>query len=447
MNVMIDELAVALERYWSSINRETGPDFVAHLIRFLATLREDARTRGILEDLAREERASAAQLVVSRQIAERSLRDLIATMDRDHEGILRSEGRNVSADLLAHLDDHSRVRDPLRYVILVVRESVKTFFERVCQRVEAHIVADADKELDAALEGDVDASHALRNRINSIDAAYSYSQRARRLDEVSAPGAALAQLEHDLQELHPGPERLPRAREHDGTLNHLRNYYFERQPALMDDAGAIAQSIPLRNRATTVFEEIRRRLGLERSVLSLVNRYRQRVEWYEAHRLRQLALAEVGPGQIEERLTATLAMYLFDHGLNPLTKPMIGPAQPDVLGTDEHFSFYVEAKQHLGDARSYLVQGFNQMWDMFDRVRGTRQEVREAFYVVFRRGGPRYQFPDRVPNEGRLVYPVVINIAEMSESGVHAPTPIRIHESELLPTRAQVVVRPGVDEK
>jgi hypothetical protein len=357
-------------------------------------------------------------------------------MENEQGGVLTTDGRNVSVDVLAYLDRKVATREPLRGVINQMRSSASVFFDRVYQRVKTNI--EAGEEPEADLRRAVDTGRELQDRVNRIDAAYSHAQRARRLDEVSSAGSSLVHLERELLELHPGPNRLPRAREHDGTLHHLRNHFFERQPALTDDAGATTQAVPLRNCATIVAEEVRRRLGLERSLLALVNRYRQRVEWYEAHRLRELAVQ--GPGVIEDRLTSTLAMFLFDHGLNPLTKPMIGPSQPDMLNTEGPFSFYVEAKQHGDDARSYLVDGFSQMWDMFDRVRGTRLEVREAFYVVFRRGGPRYQFPERVANDGRVVFPIVIHIAAMSESGVNAPRPIRIGESELRPTTQQTSV-------
>jgi hypothetical protein len=441
---MIDDLVAIVDRYWSSISQHPGPDFVAHLLHFLEAMRRDARTRAVLEDLAREEQESVERVADAKRVADRSLRELVAAMEQDHGGVLTTDGRDVSTNVLAYLDGTVTTREPLRQVINQVRASANGFVERVHQRVKVRL--EAGEELDADLRRNVDAGRALQERVNRIDAAYSHAQRARRLDEVASAGSSLVQLERELHELHPGPDRLPRAREQDGSLHHLRNHFFERQPALMDDVGATTQSAPLRSRAAIVVEEICRRLGLERSLLALVNRYRQRVEWYEAYRLRQLTEQGQGPGHIEDRLTSTLAMFLFDHGLNPLTKPMIGPGQPDVLGTGGPFSFYVEAKQHAEGARSYLVQGFNQIWDMFDRVRGTRQEVREAFYVVFRRGGPRYQFPDRVANDGRVVFPVVINIAEMSESGVNAPSPIRIDESDLRPAVTRNPVAPNADQ-
>jgi hypothetical protein len=64
-------------------------------------------------------------------------------------------------------------------------------------------------------------------------------------------------------------------------------------------------------------------------------------------------------------------LVALDHGLNPLTRPLVGRVQPDLLGAGSRFSFYVEAKQYDKAARSYLLKGLNQVWDMLDELRGT----------------------------------------------------------------------------
>jgi hypothetical protein len=57
-----------------------------------------------------------------------------------------------------------------------------------------------------------------------------------------------------------------------------------------------------------------------------------------------------GQGGIEDRLTVELARFLFDQGLNPLTKPLIGGLEPDLLDSSVPSAFYVEAKQYVGSA-------------------------------------------------------------------------------------------------
>jgi hypothetical protein len=58
-----------------------------------------------------------------------------------------------------------------------------------------------------------------------------------------------------------------------------------------------------------------------------------------------------------------------------------------------------------------------QLHDTVMRLKGTPYEVREAFYVVFREAGPRYVLPESVHGEGWTVFPVLIDIAPLSESG------------------------------
>ena len=147
-----------------------------------------------------------------------------------------------------------------------------------------------------------------------------------------------------------------------------------------------------------VYEEVRRRLGAERSIRQVFNRYKQRCEWYEGDKLR--SIAKTGRGTAEDRLTETLALYLFEHGLNPLVRPLVGQLVSDLLSPGTRFSFYVEAKQYAANKRSYLHQGARQVWDMLGQLRGTPFEVREAFYVVFRLSGPRYDLPQRLLHGG-----------------------------------------------
>lgn len=66
------------------------------------------------------------------------------------------------------------------------------------------------------------------------------------------------------------------------------------------------------------------------------------------------------------------------------------------------FSFYVEAKQYVAVAPGYLLKGMQQIWNMLDELRGTSLDVSEAFYVVYRRGGPRYSFEPRVQHRERV---------------------------------------------
>jgi hypothetical protein len=99
----------------------------------------------------------------------------------------------------------------------------------------------------------------------------------------------------------------------------------------------------LRDCVERLGEELRARLGTTHSRGALVQRFRQRCEWHDRGRV--LAVAEdarLGPSA-GERLTAELARYLFDAGLNPVTRLLATRAAPDRFDTGT--AFYVEAAQ------------------------------------------------------------------------------------------------------
>jgi hypothetical protein len=82
-----------------------------------------------------------------------------------------------------------------------------------------------------------------------------------------------------------------------------------------------------------------------------------------------------------------------------------------------------------------------QVWDMLDQLRGTTHDVREAFYVVYRRGGPRYAFPPRVQDGDRVVHVIAIDIAPSDERGSRARHTIAIELAELAPQINHAAVR------
>jgi hypothetical protein len=122
------------------------------------------------------------------------------------------------------------------------------------------------------------------------------------------------------------------------------------------------------------------------------------------------------PGGPEDRLTGEFARYLFDAGLSPLTKPLTGGLQPDLL--DPLASFYVEAKQFASSsARGDIVSSVKQVLDTVGRLRGGPYAVDEAFCVVFRRDGPYYDVPAVLQTETYRLHLVLVDLAPATEAG------------------------------
>ena len=182
-----------------------------------------------------------------------------------------------------------------------------------------------------------------------------------------------------------------------------------------------------------VYEELRRRLGAVASRLALLQRFKQRCEWHDRDRLALLAMSGGAP---EDALTAELARFLFDQGLNPVTRMRVGGLEPDVFDPLPASSLYVEAKRYASSkgARTHIRAGLPQIHDTAGRLRGSRYAVEEVFYVIFRQGGPRYVLPDRLSGEDYVVYPILIDIAPLAMSGSRSDArATRIDATELEP--------------
>ena len=96
-----------------------------------------------------------------------------------------------------------------------------------------------------------------------------------------------------------------------------------------------------------------------------------------------------------------------------------------------NFQRYLAAKKTVDD------RALNrQVWDTLANLRGSHYEVREAFFLIFRRSGPLYILPEQVPGEGVTLFPVLVDIAPTSDKGSRQRRkPREITIDELRPTK------------
>jgi hypothetical protein len=188
----------------------------------------------------------------------------------------------------------------------------------------------------------------------------------------------------------------------------------------------------LRDEVKRLYEEVVRRLYRGRSRRTLVDRFKLRCESYDRARLRALASRR---GKRESPLNAEAARFLFDHGLTPLIGPEVGGLRPDILASED-WTFYIESKQYgERDGRRTIREGAFQIWDTAGVLRAAG--LREVYWLVFRRGGPRYVLPRELRADGLVVYPVHIDIAPSNQRGSRATRPVEIPAEELLPEATQ----------
>jgi hypothetical protein len=192
----------------------------------------------------------------------------------------------------------------------------------------------------------------------------------------------------------------------------------------------------LRASAERLHEELRRRISATRSRLALVHRFKQRCEWHDRERMTAVADDRSLGGGPEDRLTAEFARYLFDQGLSPLSKPMTGGLQPDLL--DPAARFYVEAKQYDSSARGDIVKAVAQVMDTVGRLRGGQYEVEEAFCIIFRRSGPYYDLPNTLRTHSYRLHLVLVDLASADESGRRQrEKPVVINAAEFFAAEAK----------
>jgi hypothetical protein len=287
-----------------------------------------------------------------------------------------------------------------------------------------------------------DPLDAWRRRLGNVQRRYDYAVRLLRLRTRTSAGLALLKLEAVPDELNPparvldedGEDTLSAASDlmqWAGSESYSLFKLAWQQRLDAADLGIIDKRVAdLRDAVERLREDLRRRIGATRSRLALVNRFKLRCEWHDRERMLAVADDDRLPGGHEDRLTGEFARYLFDAGLSPLTKPLVGGLQPDLL--DPLASFYVEAKQYASSsARGDIVKSVAQVLDTVGRLRGGPYAVGEAFCVVFRREGPYYDLPPVLQTETYRLHLVLVDLAPTTEAGRRQrDKPVRIPADE-----------------
>ena len=290
-----------------------------------------------------------------------------------------------------------------------------------------------------------DPLDAWRRRLGNVQRRFDYAVRLLRLRTRTSAGLALFNLEAVPDQLNP-PARIFDDDDDEDTLSAasaLMRWVSSESYSLFKlawqervdaaDLRIIDKRVAdLREAVERMREDLHRRIGATRSRLALVNRFKLRCEWHDRERM--LTVADDGrlPGGPEDRLTGEFARYLFDAGLSPLTKPLAGGLQPDLL--DPLASFYVEAKQYAtSSARRDIVKSVAQVLDTVGRLRGGPYAVDEAFCVVFRREGPYYDLPPVLQMETYRLHLILIDLAPAAKAGRRQrDKPVQIPADEFL---------------
>ena len=220
-----------------------------------------------------------------------------------------------------------------------------------------------------------------------------------------------------------GPEvtagrALANSSKHDDALNAFREAFLEPFYEYLDEA-----------------------LDQQTAVLSLLLKYKRKVEWFEREDV--AALAAKG----ERRLAEHLYAYLFDQGLNFHIEPQSASGEADLVAEE----LVLDAKVFDGDSASrgvrYLKHGMNQL------LTYTRDFHQSVGYLVIYRTCPEdlhFSF-DRsdslvpfVSIGGKTLYFLVVDICNHASSASKRGT-LRAHKVEEAELRILIDENPAPD--
>jgi len=182
-----------------------------------------------------------------------------------------------------------------------------------------------------------------------------------------------------------------------------------------------------------VYEAVRQEIGTTRLHFQLLDRYKTRCQWYNQEYLRQqVTRAGKFVRGREDILTRDLALPLYDRGITVLYKTKLGKHEVDLHELDAKHPMFIEAKAYIDrGAKRDLVSGIGQLHAYLSSYEA-HKNISEAFYVIFRLGGPIYELPRIIRTNRFTIYPVLIDLGLSSESGRRQPKPVIISKEEVL---------------
>ena len=127
------------------------------------------------------------------------------------------------------------------------------------------------------------------------------------------------------------------------------------------------------------------------------------------------------------------ALWFFDQGLNPISKPLTGNLEPDLLDPLSKPKLYIEAKRYkdksgLGKA----VSGVRQVADTMQRLLPAPFNLTEAVLLVFREDGPLLVLPPVIMvGEWRLLT-VVVDLSPGKSGSKQKSDPIEYKVADLI---------------
>lgn len=435
----------------------SGTEFFAELARVRDWLETDPRTRaalGLLRDEGETLRRDLQSLCETTKQKLVLLRDAVEALDRDAmadppasdetaesapQERFRAFDRVASNKTEARFHAYDLGGDPLEKLWTPLRAKLNNFVNPILAPAQGLALHDevAARERHTQLREERRAASAkLRSEFEVLFANHSRQLRRLNIRLHGSPVWALRLVEElsVLEERALGVKAQTWFNEEAASNPPGHSSFLELVPAVFGEksgaGGRRRDSQVLREwtgflggHAKRLVAGVREKLEDRVLLLAAVERFRQRAEIHDADRLR-------GAGG-ENRLTAQLALYLFDAGFDVLTEVAKGTTRADLV----HSDVYVEAKLLRKNSRSAVKKGF---WQLRQGIRQfvarPGNGVRVGLLAIFVRGGDLYEIPSVVEADGMPpVHTVVVDIRQGKDRGSrNQKPPTVISRQELL---------------
>jgi hypothetical protein len=190
----------------------------------------------------------------------------------------------------------------------------------------------------------------------------------------------------------------------------------------------------IKSEVKRVYEAIREEIGTNLLHIQLINRYKVRSQIYNKPELRKIVEDKNNAGRFEDVLTLDLARFLFDSGLSTYYRVRAGSHEYDLIDLETNTAnpMFVEAKVYKdSQAKQTLIEGIYQLHSYLCEVEA-KKLIDEAYYIIFRVGGPIYVFPENIKIGKFSIYPILIDLGKSEDSGRNQRKPIEITLQEIL---------------
>ena len=188
------------------------------------------------------------------------------------------------------------------------------------------------------------------------------------------------------------------------------------------------------------YESIREELGESLLTNQIINKYKTRSVWYNFQEIRDLVKNKNGTfsNKREHLVTLHLARYLFDQGISIIYKMRAGQHELDMVDPDATNPLVIEVKVYKdSNAKQTLIKGIAQLHSYLVNLSSTRT-IDEGYYVIYRFGGPIYEFPEKIATNKFIINTILIDLGCSDTSGRKQPKPIIISKDEIIPFNAKL---------